>query len=106
MTIPESRVKSIISQQVDKLITNFSDVDILVVDGLYAIKCKAVDIKVFIDLTYHETKMEQAVRGKEVMDEFRAQVLEMENIHGIGIYPWRSGQWSSVAVRDICEDPA
>ena len=69
----------IISQQVDKLITNFADVDILVVDGLYAIKSKSVDLKVFIDLTYHETKMEQAVRGKEVMDEFRAQVLEMEH---------------------------
>ena len=69
----------IISQQVDKLITNFAEVDILVVDGLYAIKCRTVDLKVFIDLTYHETKMEQAVRGKEVMNEFRTQVLEMEH---------------------------
>jgi len=69
----------IISEQVDKLITDFSDVDILVVDGLYAIKCNNVDLKIFIDLTYHETKMEQAVRGKEVMNEFRTQVLEMEH---------------------------
>lgn len=69
----------IISEQVDKLITNFSEIDILVVDGLYAIKCRGIDLKIFIDLTYHETKMEQAVRGKEVMDEFRTQVLEMEH---------------------------
>lgn len=77
----------IISQQVDKLITNFAEIDILVVDGLYAIKCKSVDLKIFIDLTYHETKMEQAVRGKEVMNEFRTQVLEMEHINLLNLKP-------------------
>ena len=77
----------IISQQVDKLITNFSEIDILVVDGLYAIKCKSVDLKIFIDLTYHETKMEQAVRGKEVMNEFRTQVLEMEHKNLVTLKP-------------------
>lgn len=77
----------IISQQVDKLITNFADVDILVVDGLYAIKSKSVDLKVFIDLTYHETKMEQAIRGKEVMNGFRSQVLEMEHRNLVALKP-------------------
>ena len=77
----------IISQQVDKLITNFADVDILVVDGLYAIKSKFVDLKVFIDLTYHETKMEQAIRGKEVMNGFRSQVLEMEHRNLVALKP-------------------
>jgi len=77
----------IISEQVDKLITNFSDIKILVVDGLYAIKCKSVDLKIFIDLTYHETKMEQAIRGKEVMNEFRTQVLEMEHRNLISLKP-------------------
>lgn len=71
----------IVSEQVDKLITDFSEVDILVVDGLYAIKAKGIDLKVFIDLTYHETKMSQVERGKEVMNDFRAQVLEMEHQH-------------------------
>jgi len=69
----------IISQQIDKLITDFAEIDILVVDGLYAIKSKSIDMKVFIDLTYHETIMEQAVRGKEVLNKFRTQVLEMEH---------------------------
>jgi uridine kinase len=69
----------IISEQVDKLITDFSEVDILVVDGLYAIKCNNIDLKIFIDLTYHETKMEQARRGKEVMNEYRTRILEMEH---------------------------
>lgn len=77
----------IVSQQIDKLITNFADIDFLVVDGLYAIKSKAIDMKVFIDLTYHETKMEQAVRGKEVMNDFRTQVLEMEHRNLLSLKP-------------------
>ena len=77
----------IISQQTDKLITNFSDINILVVDGLYAIKTKGVNLRVFIDLTYHETKMEQIVRGKEIMDEFRASVLEMEHQNLVALKP-------------------
>ncbi len=69
----------IVSKQTDKLITNFSDIDILVVDGLYAIKIKDIDLRVYIDLTYHETKKKRGSRGKEVNDEFRFQVLEMEH---------------------------
>ena len=77
----------IVSQQVDKLITNFADIEFLVVDGLYAIKSKAIDLKIFIDLTYNETKMEQAVRGKEVMNDFRNQVLEMEHRNLVALRP-------------------
>ena len=69
----------IIPEQIDKLITDFQKVDLLVVDGLYAIKTKHVDMRVFIDLTYHETKMTQIIRGKEPMNEWRAQVLEREH---------------------------
>ena len=69
----------IIPDQVDKLITDFKKIDLLVIDGLYAIKTKGVDMRVFIDLTYHETKMTQIIRLKEPMDEFRLQVLEREH---------------------------
>ena len=69
----------IIPEQVDKLITDFKKVDLLVADGLYAIKTEGVDLRVFIDLTYHETKMTQIVRGKEPMNEWRAMVLEQEH---------------------------
>jgi uridine kinase len=37
------------------------------------------DLRVLIDLTYHETKKAQLVRGKENMDEWRLQVLEQEH---------------------------
>ena len=70
----------IIPEQVDKLITDFQKVDLLVVDGLYAIKTENVDLRVFIDLTYHETKMTQIIRGKEPMTEWRTHVLEREHL--------------------------
>lgn len=38
-----------------------------------------VTYKLFIDLTYHDTKKFRAVRGKEVVDEFRMKVLEKEH---------------------------
>jgi uridine kinase len=69
----------IVSKQTDKIITKFSDIDILVVDGLYAIKIKDIDLRVYIDLTYHDTKKNGDIRGKEANDEFRFQVLEMEH---------------------------
>jgi uridine kinase len=69
----------IIPNQVDKLITDFQKIDLLVIDGLYAIKTKGVDLRVFIDLSYHETKMSQIIRSKESMDEFRMRVLEREH---------------------------
>lgn len=69
----------IIPEQVDKLITDFKKIDMLVIDGLYALKTDGIDFRVFIDLTYHETKISQIVRGKENMDDFRMQVLEREH---------------------------
>jgi len=69
----------IIPEQVDKLITDFQKIDMLIIDGLYAMNAKRVDMKIFIDLTYHETKISQIVREKETMNEFRLAVLEREH---------------------------
>ncbi len=77
----------IIPEQVDKLITDFRKVDVLVLDGLYAIKTDHVDLRVFIDLTYHETKMTQIIRGKEPMNDWRAKVLEREHINVSSLRP-------------------
>ena len=41
----------LIPEQVDKLITDFSKIDLLIIDGLYAIKTNDVDLRIFIDLT-------------------------------------------------------
>jgi uridine kinase len=68
----------LLTDQEDKLITSFKGLKFMVIEGLYAVQAEA-DLRVFIDLTYHETKKAQLVRGKETMDEWRAQVLEREH---------------------------
>jgi uridine kinase len=51
----------------------------LIIDGLYSIKTEGLDLRVFIELTYHETKKAQVVRGKEPQNEYRMAVLEQEH---------------------------
>ncbi len=69
----------LIPEQVDKLITDFSKIDLLILDGLYAINADDIDLKVFIDLTYHETKINQIIRLKEALSDFRLNILEREH---------------------------
>jgi len=68
----------LLTDQEDKLITNFEGIKYLIVEGLYPLKADA-DLKIFIDLTYHETKKAQVLRGKEPQDKFRLQVLQREH---------------------------
>jgi len=77
----------LVTQDVDRLTTNFDGVEVLVIDGLYAINTKGVDLAVFIELTYHETKKAQAGRGKEKTDETRFRVLEAEHKAVLSIKP-------------------
>jgi uridine kinase len=69
----------LVTEQVDQLTTDYSTIDMLVVDGLYAIKAEGIDLSIFIELTYHETKKAQVVRGKEPQNEYRMAVLEQEH---------------------------
>jgi uridine kinase len=69
----------LVTEQVDTLTTDFSNIDMLVIDGLYAINTEGVDLAVFIELTYHETKKAQVDRGKEPQNEYRMRVLEREH---------------------------
>ena len=62
----------------DELTTDFKPIEYLIVEGLYAVNIEA-DLRIFITLTYHETKKAQLVRGKEPQNEFRLQVLEQEH---------------------------
>ncbi len=71
----------LVTEQVDQLITDFKNIDMLILDGLYAIKAKDIDVRVFIDLTYLQTKEKHTTdsRGKEVMDEVRWEILGREH---------------------------
>jgi uridine kinase len=61
------------------LTTDFNGIEMLVLDGLYSVKTEGVDLHVFIELTYHETKKAQKSRGKEKTDESRMLTLEAEH---------------------------
>jgi uridine kinase len=69
----------LVTEQVDQLSTDFKGIDMLVIDGLYAIRTEGVDLRIFLELTYHETKKAQVVRGKEPQNEYRMAVLEQEH---------------------------
>ncbi len=69
----------LVTEQIDSLTTDFAGIDMLIIDGLYAINTEGIDLGVFIELTYHETKKAQVVRGKEPQNEYRMQVLEREH---------------------------
>lgn len=77
----------IIPEQADELITDFQKINLLIIDGLYAIKADNIDLKIFIELTYLETKMMQLMRGKEEVDEFRTKILEREHMGVISLRP-------------------
>jgi uridine kinase len=68
----------LLTDQEDKLITDFSAIRFLILEGLYALKTDA-DLKIHLDRIYTETKKAQVQRGKEPQTEFRMQILEREH---------------------------
>lgn len=75
----ELPIVDLLNDQVDKLITDFDKMEMLIINGLYSIKIDSANLKVFIELTYKDTFDEQKATGKEAMDEFRLKVLEREH---------------------------
>jgi uridine kinase len=69
----------LLTDQIDKLITTFEGIQYLIVEGLYPLNIDA-DLRIFIDLTYHDTKRAQIVRGKEPQTEWRWKVLQREHV--------------------------
>ena len=69
----------LVTEQVDELTTDFNGIDMLIIDGLYAINIDKTDIRILIELTYHETKKSQIDRGKELDTDLRRKILEQEH---------------------------
>ena len=67
----------IVTKQVDKLLTNFAEIDVLILEGLYAIKAD-VDYRFFIKSSEQIKQEAQLKRGKEALDDFRKVVLKKE----------------------------
>lgn len=68
----------LLTDQVDQLYSDFRGIQYLIIDGLYALALDA-DMRIFIDLSFHETKKAQLVRGKETQNEFRLKILQQEH---------------------------
>lgn len=69
-----------VTDQIDKLITDFKGINVLILEGLYSVYIDHdIDLKVFIDLAYPDNKRAQILRRKEKFDEFRLKVLEREH---------------------------
>lgn len=69
----------LVTEQIDLLTTDFEGIDMLIIDGIYAIKTEEADMRIYIELTYHDTKKAQLLRGKEPQNEYRLSVLEQEH---------------------------
>jgi len=68
----------LLTDQEDRLLTSFQGLRYMIIEGLYAVKAEA-DLRVFIDVTYHDTKKAQILRGKEKMNDWRLSVLKREH---------------------------
>ena len=69
----------LLTDTVDKLTTDFQNINILVVEGLYALKVENADIRIYIDIPFQETTKAQIMRGKEPQTPFRTSVLQREH---------------------------
>ncbi|MFN8135060.1 MAG: hypothetical protein U0Z17_07495 [Bacteroidales bacterium] len=72
-------VVDLFTQRVDQLHTDFDGIDVLIIAGLYSIKINQSDLRVFIELTYEDTWDEQKYTHKEVLDQFRVEILKQEH---------------------------
>lgn len=77
----------IIPEQVDKLITDFKKIDLLIINGLYALKADGLDLRVFINLNYKDIAQHSALAKHEQADDFRMQVLEKEHQNVVSLKP-------------------
>jgi len=72
-------VVDLFTQKVDQLHTDFEGIEVLIIEGLYSIRINQSDLRVFIELTYEDTWEEQMLTHKEVLDDFRLEVLKHEH---------------------------
>jgi uridine kinase len=69
----------VISMQMDELSTDFKNIDILIINGLYSIKTREADLKVFVEVSYKDTADIQLRKNLETIDEWRLKELEREH---------------------------
>ncbi len=68
----------LLTDYVDTLTTDFSGVDLLIIKGLYSIKCKESKLRVFIELSYKEAMEQNIFESTEKTDDYRIEILKKE----------------------------
>lgn len=58
---------------------NFSNAQVLIIEGTYVYSLQNVDYSVFIERTYHQTKAARTERNRDIMTDFVEKVLEIEH---------------------------
>lgn len=69
----------LITKHVDELTTDYNGVDMLIINGLYSLKIKHADLKVFIEQSFEKTREAQQYNRKEKLDDYRLKVLQREH---------------------------
>lgn len=69
----------VISLQVDRLITDFSEVEVLIINGLYSIKVADAMLKIFVEVSYEDTTEVQRRKEMETLDAWRMKELKREH---------------------------
>jgi len=77
----------VIPEQIDKLITDFKKIDLLIIDGLYAIKSDGVDLRILLELTNAEFTSKGKSAGKPDLSDFALKVLEKEHLNVMSLKP-------------------
>ena len=67
------------TNSVEKIVANNKNIDILVIEGLYANYLEDKDLGIYLEGTYKETKAFREERQKEKINKFRMEVLEKEH---------------------------
>lgn len=58
---------------------NLSAHDILLIEGTYVFDISSIDCKIFIDSDFRKTRENRIKRGRDLVDQFSEQVLEIEH---------------------------
>ncbi len=73
-------IVDLFTQRIGELSTDFKDIDLLIIEGLYAVCLQQADLRVFIEQTYRDSWDRSLTSSKEKLDDFRVKVLEQEHI--------------------------
>lgn len=77
-TLAKMPLVDMLTDYCDELVTDFSGIDLLIIKGLYSIKCKASNLKVFVELSFEEALKQNLYDYNDEDDDFRLKVVHKE----------------------------